>query len=135
MNLKYNQLNDEMGYKNYKEKTNVLSYYIITFVLLYNYDDFLFWCVNNNGKVIFEFKKTVKNQMNLCYFIEKKYNTKSILNYVLFIENWFEKKKKNMKNKSVKNYGKGINKSKSKKKSNNYLLNNMRMSILDGDFA
>ena len=48
----------------YKEETNVLAYYIIKTVLLYDYDKFLFWCQKYNISVI----KFDKNQLNLRRF-------------------------------------------------------------------
>jgi hypothetical protein len=48
----------------YKEDTNVLAYYIIKVVLLYDYDKFLFWCEKYNISVI----KFDKNQLNLRRF-------------------------------------------------------------------
>ena len=48
----------------YKEETNVLAYYIIKTVLLYDYDKFLFWCEKYNISVV----KFDKNQLNLRRF-------------------------------------------------------------------
>ena len=48
----------------YKEHTNVLAYYIIKTVLLYDYDKFLFWCEKYNISVV----KFDKNQLNLRRF-------------------------------------------------------------------
>ena len=48
----------------YKEETNVLAYYIIKGVLLFDYDKFLFWCEKYNISAI----KFDKNQLNLRRF-------------------------------------------------------------------
>jgi len=48
----------------YKEDTNVLCYYIIKSVLLYDYDKFLFWCEKYNISSI----RFHKNQLNLRRF-------------------------------------------------------------------
>ena len=48
----------------YKEETNVLAYYIIKGVLLFDYDKFLFWCEKYNISTI----KFDKNQLNLRRF-------------------------------------------------------------------
>ena len=48
----------------YKEETNVLAYYIIKGVLLFDYDKFLFWCEKYNISAI----KFDKNQLNLSRF-------------------------------------------------------------------
>ena len=85
MGLTYNDLYSETEHskKNrenlYKENTNVLAYYIIKTILINNYQDFLFWCKKNNSTIL-QFKKTAKNQDELCNFIKNNYKTKSMLN-------------------------------------------------------
>ena len=56
----------------YKEDTSVLSYYIITLILLNNYQSFLSWCNTNNTSIL-QFKKTTANIDAFCNFIGKKY--------------------------------------------------------------
>ena len=36
----------------YKEQTNVLAYYILTMILINNYEDFLLWCKMNNDNFL-----------------------------------------------------------------------------------
>ena len=96
----------------YKEKTNVLSYYVIKTILINNYQSFLFWCKTNNLSLL-QFKKTPVNQMEYCKFIEKNYKTKSMLEGV-DDANIFFKKLHNKKSQKT-----------------NYLLTNMRMSICE----
>ena len=74
-------LSENMRKTLYKENTNVLSYYVITSILLNNYQDFLSWC-NTNNIVILNFKKTIKNLDDYCLFIDKKYKTKNMLESV-----------------------------------------------------
>lgn len=62
----------------YKEDTNVLAYYVIKSVLLYDYDKFLFWCEKYNISTI----KFDKNQLNLRRFgnyFEDIYKNKRLL--------------------------------------------------------
>ena len=62
----------------YKEDTNVLAYYVIKSVLLYDYDKFLFWCEKYNISTI----KFDKNQLNLRRFgnyFEDTYKSKRLL--------------------------------------------------------
>ena len=96
----------------YKEKTNVLSYYVIKLILLNNYQEFIDWCKKNNISLL-HFKKTDKNLMEFCKFIEKNYKSPSLLkgikNTSFFINKEFQ-------NKNNKNY---------------YLLNNLRMSLCE----
>lgn len=96
----------------YKEKTNVLSYYIIKTVLINNYQSFLLWCKNNNLSIL-QFKKTILNQKEYCKFIEKNYKSKSMLDGIKYAEVFLYKMNKN------------------KKHNSNYLLSNMRMSICE----
>ena len=97
----------------YKEKTNVLSYYVIKTILLNNYQGFLSWCSHNNFSLL-QFKKTSTNLKEYCNFIRKNYKTKSMLENVKSSEICLQKVKSIKKNKNK-----------------NYLLTNMRMSICE----
>jgi len=97
----------------YKEKTHVLSYYIIKCVLMNNYQGFLSWCKTNNFSLL-QFKKTTANQREYCSFIEKNYKTKSMLASIketlYFLQSVERRNKKD-------NY--------------KYILSNLRMSICE----
>jgi hypothetical protein len=72
MGLTYNNLyeKDNLYIKTlYKENSNVLSYYIITLIMINNYNNFLLWCNTNNTELL-QFKKTTKNLEKYCKFIE-----------------------------------------------------------------
>jgi len=97
----------------YKEKTNVLSYYIIKTILMNNYPNFLFWCKTNNISLL-QFKKTILNQREYCKFIEKNYKSKTMLEGVKYADHFFQQ----MHNKQQ--TGKL-----------NYFASNMRMSICE----
>ena len=97
----------------YKEKTNVLSYYIIKTILINNYQGFLSWCKTNNLSLL-QFKKTLTNQRELCKFIEKNYKTTSMLNGI----------------NSTQSFLNNINKNR-KKPDLSYILSNLRMSICE----
>jgi hypothetical protein len=107
-------LSDDLRNTFYKEDTNVLSYYVITTILLNNYQDFLSWCNTNNISLL-NFKKTTKNVENFCKFLEKKYKTKNMLDGVECIEKLLYR---------VKN-------TKRKRKELTYILKNLRMSICE----
>jgi len=98
----------------YKEDTNVLSYYVLTSILLNNYQEFLSWCNTNNISIL-NFKKTSKNIDNFCKFLEKKYKTKNMLDGIECTEKLFYR----IKNK------------KTKQKDVIYLLKNLRMTICE----
>ena len=58
--------------KLYKEKSNVLAYYIIKTILLNSYNEFLLWCSLNNDNIL-QFKKTYIAQRSFCGLINKTY--------------------------------------------------------------
>jgi hypothetical protein len=102
----------------YKEKTSVLSYYVIQLILLGHYQEFMAWCDKNNTSLL-QFKKTTKNQLDFCKFIEKNYKSRTMLNGVKctekFMKDLFETRKNTHTN--VEDI--------------NLLLKNMRMSICE----
>lgn len=91
MDLNYEQLieNNETRNKKYKENTNVLSYYILTNILLTNWQDFFKWCQKNNGRQFIQFKQTKINIKELCNFIKIHYKTSSFLQQMKYYENMF----------------------------------------------
>lgn len=97
----------------YKEKTNVLSYYVIKTVLINNYQGTLSWCKTNNLSLL-QFKKTIKNQSEFCKFIENHYKSNSMLNGVTDTKKFLNELRK-----------------KSKKINLSYILSNLRMSICE----
>jgi hypothetical protein len=97
----------------YKEKSNVLSYYVIKTILINNYQGFLYWCKNNNSNIL-QFKKTVAAQSDFCKFILANYKTTSFLNGIDETEIFFNKLQKSKKNWSSK-----------------FILSNLRMSICE----
>ena len=107
--LKANMLRENM----YKEKTNVLSYYVIKCVLMNNYQGFLFWCKTNNHSLI-QFDKTTKNQMDYCEFIKNNYKSASMIENVAETQSFLS-----------------IVKNKNKRTNFNYILSNLRMSICE----
>ena len=123
----------------YKENTNVLSYYIITVILLNNYQDFLLWCKTHNSSLL-QFNKTIETQSRFCDFIASKYKTNDFLYSIDCSEQLLNKVKK-MNNKILKaNKKNNNNKTKTirtktiKTTSNSYpafLLNNLRMTLCE----
>ena len=97
----------------YKEKTNVLAYYVIKTILINNYQEFLLWCKTKNLSLL-QFKKTPINQREFCKFIEKNYKTTSMLDGIEETQKFLNKIQK--QNKSSKSQ---------------YILTNLRMSICE----
>jgi len=72
----------------YREKSNVLSYYVLTNILMYYYQSFISWCITNNGsKHFMHFKKEVELQNKMCLFIRQHYKTTLFLENILCMEN------------------------------------------------
>ena len=119
MGLSYNDLyrntivSENLRRTRYKENTNILSYYVLTTILLNNYQDFLLWCDTNNISLL-DFKKTTTHINNMCMFLEKKYKTKNMLDGIKCIEKVFYNFKNKNKNKNI-----------------IYLLENLRMTICE----
>lgn len=108
MGLKYTDLYSEnknslLLRKNlYKEKSNVLSYYILKTILLYNYQGFLSWCKTNNFSLL-QFKKTDNNLNQFYLFIERNYKTRGFLEGVECMEDFLRRPIKKEKNLLIKN--------------------------------
>jgi len=63
-----------VGLKKYKEKTYVLSYYLIKSILMTHVNDFIEWCLDHNG-VTLNFKKTQPNMADFVNLISQLYKT------------------------------------------------------------
>jgi hypothetical protein len=101
----------------YKERTNVLSYYVIKTVMMNNYPAFLSWCDKNNFS-LFAFKKTYANQDSFCNFIDTHYKTSCMTENVNSSEDFL-------------NYIKNTSKNKIHPKTKKILLSNLRMTICE----
>jgi hypothetical protein len=127
MNMEYTNLyekddiSENIRQTLYKEDTSVLAYYVITLILIYNYQSFLSWCKTNNTYLL-QFKKTLTNQMSFCRFIEKKYKSSKMLEIIncsrIFFKNLVIKKRQ-------KTIGTNVI------KDLNYLTNNLRMTLCE----
>ena len=62
----------------YREKTNVFTYYILKMILLYDYDNFLSWCYENNN-LLLKFRKSPKNVLSFYNFVLSTYKTKTLI--------------------------------------------------------
>lgn len=121
MGLKYTDLyhkkqeSEVMRTNLYKENTNVLAYYVIKTILINNFQSFLSWCKTHNLSLL-QFKKTSSNQSEFCRFIEKNYRTRSMLDNVGKIEDFYTQiKDKKIKSNAI----------------HHFIVNNMRMSICE----
>jgi hypothetical protein len=133
MNVEYrnlyehNSVSENIRKTLYKEDTNVLSYYVITLILIYNYQPFLSWCKTNNTSIL-QFKKTTANQNSFCDFIEKKYKQPKMLKAIDCSNTFFKK----LKIKSNKNRNKPQHTNTNNKNDElDFLTNNLRMTICE----
>ena len=86
----------------YKEETNVLSYYIIKAVLLFDYDKFLFWCEKYNISAV-KFDKTQLNLRRFGSYFENIYKNRRLTKVI----NDMEVKYSNLRG-EYKNPNKGV---------------------------
>lgn len=123
MDIEYRHLIEKSAYSDslrktfYKENTNVLSYYILTTILLNNYQDFLIWCKANNTTML-QFKKTSDTQNRFCDFIAARYKRTEFIYNIDCSEKLINKISKNTKKKGQNSYSA-------------FLLNNLRMTLCE----
>lgn len=122
---------------NFKEDTNIFSYYIVTAILFVQYNQFIGWCQTNN-KLLFKFDNTTKNLRLFERYIKDIYTNKYIINafstvnilldimikrnnkYIIILNESYERNKSS----KTKKYYKNI-------KIINNLINTMRMSFIE----
>jgi hypothetical protein len=125
MNIEYRFLISKTGHADsirrslYKENSNVLAYYIVTMILINNYEDFLLWCQTNNDTFL-QFKKTDINQKHFCRFIEQRYKSPELLHNIECTEDLLTNIKKMAKKNKNKN-----------SKYPGFLLKNLRMTLCE----
>jgi hypothetical protein len=74
----------------YKEKSNILAYYVIKTILIHNFQDFLSWCQTHNTSLL-QFNKEGDNQIKMCNFIEQKYMSNTLLDNIYKSDTLFRK--------------------------------------------
>lgn len=99
MNLTYNELlnnSTEINLKKrlYKEDTNVFAYYMVKSILLFNYEDFILWCYNNNDNIL-SFKKMNSNLNSFFLFFKKHYKNDILLKKIKEMEKFYSNVDKN----------------------------------------
>lgn len=111
--LSYHQLTDKTSLSSsakrtaqYKEKTYVLSYYIIKSVFMTHMNSFIEWCIASKQSIAFE--KTPKRIRDYCGLVQQLYQSPEYLSRIEIVQDWFQN-----------NGG-----------SNDFILNTMRMTAL-----
>lgn len=110
MNVKYSDIYIKSS--NFKENTNVLSYYILKTILLSKWKLFIRWCKENNLNILC-FSRTAEKQLYLCKYIKTHYQSINFHKQLEEANILYQKIKKE------KNHGR------------DFLLNNLRMTICD----
>ena len=80
----------------YKEKTCVLSYFIIKSIFMYKINHFLEWCILHNGNSL-KFGKIVeinKSMEDYCALVEKHHQDKKYIACVTALEKWFSQQER-----------------------------------------
>ena len=86
MKIHYHDLCDpQVKTPNYKENTPVLSYYIIKTILLYNFQEFLFWTSSHSDNRL-KIKQDIQTQILLCEFIYKYFRKAPFLKKIAELE-------------------------------------------------
>jgi hypothetical protein len=102
-NLTYDQIieNDKTAIIYYKEKTQVLSYYILKCIYLFNIEEFMQWCLSHNGETL-NFNKTrghYKKTLNeYARFVGANYKRPELINALHIMENVQPSKNAEIKN-------------------------------------
>ena len=93
MGLQYENLykNDEasvlMRRSLYKEDTNVLAYYVVKTILLYNDTLLIRWCLKENLNLL-NFRKSTGSVLSFVEFIKKNHNDTQLLYNIKCVEDF-----------------------------------------------
>ena len=86
MGLSYSDLITGSNSHLFKEKTNVFSYFVLSSILLFNFDEFIDWCLKNNVNMLVS--KTNRQYLrSLCLFINTHYKGKHFLKNIAVLTN------------------------------------------------
>ena len=80
-----NHESKQLRRKNYREKSNILAYYVIHQILLYYWQDFLVWCDQHNrkgGHSVFEIDHSNASLMSFVDFIDAHYDADDFMRCV-----------------------------------------------------
>jgi hypothetical protein len=76
----------------YKERSNVLAYYVMKCILMNHYEKFMSWCKKHNTmEKVLQFNKTTSAQAAFCQFIEQFYKSPSMKQGVNYMMQFLEK--------------------------------------------
>lgn len=96
LNITYTQMYekssaaDKVRQTRYKEKTQILSYYVLKSILMFDPNLFIEWCVKHNNRSL-KFNSASHNIGRYCDLIRQQYQEPSFINTVEQFEKWFDK--------------------------------------------
>jgi len=96
LNLTYLQMHektptaDKIRQTRYKEKTQILSYYVLKSMLMFDPTLFIEWCVTHNNRSL-TFHSTPNNIRHYCDLIRQQYLSPEFVRMVEQFEQWFDK--------------------------------------------
>jgi hypothetical protein len=67
--------------ENYKEETQILSYYVLKSIFIFYHNDFIDWCLLHNGSTL-NFKKTDENIEKYAVFVKDHYHNQDFLDAI-----------------------------------------------------
>jgi hypothetical protein len=79
MDLHYLHFINKQAMLKYKENTPVFSYFVVKSILLFHFNDFIHWCIENNSSNIIHFSKKNITLQNYLVFIKKYYNKREYI--------------------------------------------------------
>jgi hypothetical protein len=81
MDFTYESLMDKNREKEFTENTNMFCYYVLTPILLFNYEQTMSWFIDNN-QTILQFNKTTKSIILFFHYIKSIHNRPELLKYI-----------------------------------------------------
>jgi hypothetical protein len=81
MKLSYEEIIEGKAIDKYREKTNGLCYYVLTGLLMYHFEQTMYWFIDNN-ETILNFTKDNKSIYLFFHFIKLIYNKKDLLEFL-----------------------------------------------------
>jgi len=76
--------------KKYNEKTHIFSYYVIKAILLSHPNEFVKWCLTNNGDHFLRFSPSQQNIIRFVQLVREVYREKGMLNLLEQMDGWFQ---------------------------------------------
>jgi hypothetical protein len=81
MGFTYESLIDKHREKEYIENTNLFCYYVLTPLLLFNYEQTMTWFIDNN-ETLLQFKKNKQNILLFFYYIKSIYKNEKFIQFL-----------------------------------------------------